>query len=154
MKQRAGRALQLPWAVVPSFVARAVFRALMALTWEHYCSTDLPSLCFAAVALKNHGANEAERDGDRDSSPAPGTAVTAVPEGELLLQVSGFLPLADAFKGIFLSSPSQLLRAFPKSSLLRHLFQDILVKLVMRREGAVWFLISIHIFICQDSLLP
>lgn len=139
---------------MPSFAARAVFRALVVVTWERYCSTDLPSLCFAAVALKNHGANEAERDGDRDGSPAPGTAVAAVPEGELLLQVSGFLPLADAFKGIFLSSPSQLLRAFPKSRLLCHLFQDILVKLVVRREGAVWFLISIHIFICQDSLLP
>jgi len=39
-----------------------------------------------AVALKNCGAKEAERDGDCGNGPAPGSA--AVPEGELLLQVS------------------------------------------------------------------
>lgn len=60
---------------------------LVAVTWGCCYSTDVPSLCSAAVALKNHGAEGAERDGDHDSRPALGTA--AVPEGELLLQVSG-----------------------------------------------------------------
>lgn len=116
-KQRAGRASQLPWAAVPRFVGRAVFRALVVVTWEHYCSTDIPSLCFAAVALKNHGANEAERDGDRDGSSAPGTAAAAVPEGELLLQVSGALqppPPGRCIQGCFPLIPFPAPSSFPK----------------------------------------
>ncbi|OXB61477.1 hypothetical protein ASZ78_010233, partial [Callipepla squamata] len=41
---------------------------------------------FFRVALKNHGAEGAERDRGHDSSPALGTA--AVPEGELLLKLT------------------------------------------------------------------
>lgn len=61
-----------------------------------------------------------------------------------LVVLSSLLPLADAFKGVFLSSPSQLLRAFPKSRLLCHLFQDILVKLAVRWEGGSCLVLDFH----------
>uniref|UniRef100_A0A669QC80 Aryl hydrocarbon receptor n=1 Tax=Phasianus colchicus TaxID=9054 RepID=A0A669QC80_PHACC len=58
---------------------------------------------FFRVALKNHGAEGAERDGDHESSPALGTA--AVPEGELLLQaLNGFVLVVTSEGLIFYSS--------------------------------------------------
>uniref|UniRef100_G1MTC3 Aryl hydrocarbon receptor n=1 Tax=Meleagris gallopavo TaxID=9103 RepID=G1MTC3_MELGA len=58
---------------------------------------------FFRVALKNHDAEGAERDGDHESSPALGTA--AVPEGELLLQaLNGFVLVVTSEGLIFYSS--------------------------------------------------
>ncbi|XP_074001913.1 aryl hydrocarbon receptor-like [Numenius arquata] len=58
---------------------------------------------FFSVALKNHGAKEAERDGDCSNGPVPGSA--AVPEGELLLQaLNGFVLVVTSEGLIFYSS--------------------------------------------------
>ncbi|XP_029874673.1 aryl hydrocarbon receptor-like isoform X2 [Aquila chrysaetos chrysaetos] len=58
---------------------------------------------FFSVALKNHGAKEAERDEDCDNGPAMDSA--AVPEGELLLQaLNGFVLVVTSEGLIFYSS--------------------------------------------------
>ncbi|XP_069638299.1 aryl hydrocarbon receptor-like isoform X1 [Haliaeetus albicilla] len=58
---------------------------------------------FFSVALKNHGAKEAERDEDCDNGPALDSA--AVPEGELLLQaLNGFVLVVTSEGLIFYSS--------------------------------------------------
>lgn len=60
-------------------------------------SVPLPLLC--AVAVKNDGAKEAEGDGGCGNRAALGSA--AVPEGELLLQVSAAswqMPCRDSFQ--------------------------------------------------------
>ncbi|XP_053925218.1 aryl hydrocarbon receptor-like isoform X2 [Cuculus canorus] len=58
---------------------------------------------FFSVALKNHGAEEAERDGDCSNRPAPGSAT--LPEGELLLQaLNGFVLVVTSEGLIFYSS--------------------------------------------------
>ncbi|XP_025968686.2 aryl hydrocarbon receptor-like [Dromaius novaehollandiae] len=60
---------------------------------------------FFSVALQNHSAKEAERNGEHDRGPAPGLAAAGVPEGELLLQaLNGFVLVVTSEGLIFYSS--------------------------------------------------
>nr|XP_038038445.1 aryl hydrocarbon receptor isoform X1 [Anas platyrhynchos] len=102
-RERLNRELERLAALLP-FPAEVV-AGLDKLSVLRLSAGFLRARSFFSVALKNHGANEAERDGDRDGSPAPGTAVAAVPEGELLLQaLNGFVLVVTSEGLIFYSS--------------------------------------------------
>ncbi|XP_047906899.2 aryl hydrocarbon receptor-like isoform X1 [Anser cygnoides] len=102
-RERLNRELERLAALLP-FPAEVV-AGLDKLSVLRLSAGFLRARSFFSVALKNHGANEAERDGDHDGSPAPGAAVAAVPEGELLLQaLNGFVLVVTSEGLIFYSS--------------------------------------------------
>ncbi|XP_040417787.1 aryl hydrocarbon receptor-like isoform X2 [Cygnus olor] len=102
-RERLNRELERLAALLP-FPAEVV-AGLDKLSVLRLSAGFLRARSFFSVALKNHSANEAERDGDHDGSPAPGAAVAAVPEGELLLQaLNGFVLVVTSEGLIFYSS--------------------------------------------------
>ncbi|XP_052531924.1 aryl hydrocarbon receptor-like [Tympanuchus pallidicinctus] len=100
-RERLNRELERLAALLP--FPEEVAAGLDKLSILRLSAAFLRAKSFFRVALKNHGAEGAERDGDHESSPALG--MSAVPEGELLLQaLNGFVLVVTSEGLIFYSS--------------------------------------------------